>query len=80
MHNKFSIELVQAKEEDIEYLINLRKDTMGEHYRNAKIIHTSENIRERVLYRFDCANIILINGERAGLVKIIKNGYEWELC
>jgi ribosomal protein S18 acetylase RimI-like enzyme len=80
MHTTFSIELVQAKGEDIEYLLNLRKDTMGEHYRNAKIIQTSENIREKVLYRFDCAKIVIINGEKAGLVKIIKNRNEWELC
>jgi ribosomal protein S18 acetylase RimI-like enzyme len=79
MHKKYSIQFIQAHYDDIEYLINLRNETMSEHFRNSRLTHTINDMRERVLYRLDCAKIILIDGERAGLVKVIKDGNEWEL-
>ena len=80
MHPKRSIQFVQAHTADIEFLVNLRNETMSGHFRKLNLAHTLENMRERVLYRLDCAKIIIINGERAGLLKVIKEGEEWELC
>jgi ribosomal protein S18 acetylase RimI-like enzyme len=80
MNIEYRINFRPARIEDINYLINLRKETMSEHFHNSKVIHTMENIFERVKYPFDCANIILINGEKAGLLKVIKEGKEWDLC
>jgi ribosomal protein S18 acetylase RimI-like enzyme len=80
MHPKFDIQFVQAQNEDIEFLLNLRMETMSGHFRNSKLTHTVEDMRKRVLYRFDCAKIIVINGERAGLLKVIKEEKLWELC
>lgn len=83
-HNKkmlteYTLEYIPAKTEDIDYLVDLRKATMSRHLENSNLPQTDEMMRARVLYRFDCAKLIIINGKRAGLLKIIKEGPEWEL-
>jgi ribosomal protein S18 acetylase RimI-like enzyme len=80
MCQKYRIDSIQATIDDIEFLIDLRNETMVEHFRNTNLPHTPENIRERVLYRLDCAKILSINQERVGMVKVIKEGNIWELC
>jgi ribosomal protein S18 acetylase RimI-like enzyme len=79
MPPKYRIEFIQATDDDIEYLLNLRTQTMSEHLCNSKVVQTQDQMRERVLYRFDCAKIIKINGEKKGLLKVVKEGSEWEL-
>jgi ribosomal protein S18 acetylase RimI-like enzyme len=73
------IQSIPAVAEDIEFLINLRNETMARHFKNAGLTQTMENIRERVIYRLDCAQIIMIDGEKGGLLKVIKNERDWEL-
>jgi ribosomal protein S18 acetylase RimI-like enzyme len=79
MIEKYNIKFIPATVEDIEFLINLRNETMLTHFLNAGITQNIENIREIVLYRLDCAQIIIINGEKGGLVKVIKKKGVWEL-
>jgi ribosomal protein S18 acetylase RimI-like enzyme len=79
MNTNYKIEFVEATKDDVKYLIDLRIQTMSEHLKNSFVNQTPEQMKERVLYRFDCAKIILINGEKAGLLKVVKNLNEWEL-
>jgi ribosomal protein S18 acetylase RimI-like enzyme len=79
MPPNYKIEYLQATNDDIDYLVDLRIQTMSEHLRKSSVFQSGPKLRERVLYRFDCARIIVINGERAGLLKVVKEGEEWEL-
>jgi ribosomal protein S18 acetylase RimI-like enzyme len=80
MQTKCTLEYIPAGTEDVGYLMDLRKATMAVHFDNSDDHQTEEMLLERVLYRLDCAKLIIINGRRAGLLKAIKEGPEWELC
>jgi ribosomal protein S18 acetylase RimI-like enzyme len=79
MKIKSKIQLIPAVDEDVEYLINLYYETMAKHIKNADLIQSNNYIKERIIYRLDCAQIIIINGEKGGLLKVIKNDADWEL-
>jgi len=69
----------QALEADVPFLLALRERTMAGH-QLASGVEPSEAERERrVRARFDCAQIILLAGEPVGLLKVIKDGSQWEL-
>lgn len=62
--------LRQARESDIEYLLSLRKQTMGPHMR-AMGLATNEEVQvERVKYAFEHASVVEIDGKAAGLFKV----------
>ena len=68
-----------ATEADMSFLLELRRKTMSEHLRLSGI-EPSENERvERVLARFECAEIILLSGQPVGLLKVARDGQKWDL-
>ncbi len=62
----------KASENDIDYLLDLRTQTMNPHYADSGLPTDRESTLQRILYQFDMANIILLNNEPAGLLKINK--------
>ncbi|NML70374.1 GNAT family N-acetyltransferase [Chryseobacterium sp. RP-3-3] len=62
----------KASENDIDYLLDLRTKTMNPHYTDSHLPTDRETTLQRILYQFDKANIILLNNEPAGLLKINK--------
>lgn len=62
-----------ATQEDIEYLLWLRKATMDEYIIRAGLPATEEAHLARINYAFEHARIISVNGDRAGLIKIIEH-------
>ncbi|KFF24659.1 GNAT family N-acetyltransferase [Chryseobacterium vrystaatense] len=60
----------KASENDIDYLLDLRTKTMNPHYADSNLPTDRETTLQRILYQFDKAHIILLNDERAGLLKI----------
>lgn len=66
-----------AKDADLPFLLELRRSTMTEHLRLSGV-EPSENERvERVLARFECAEIILLGGDAVGLLKVARGGKNW---
>ena len=60
----------KALETDIDYLLQLRKETMSEHLINSGIISNDEDQLLRINYLFDQAKIVMLNNENVGLLKL----------
>jgi ribosomal protein S18 acetylase RimI-like enzyme len=67
------IDYRKASEKDIDFLLDLRAKTMNEHYANSSLPTDKASTLQRVLYQFEKANIILLNDEPIGLLKIDKS-------
>ncbi|MES2824917.1 MAG: GNAT family N-acetyltransferase [Pseudomonadota bacterium] len=77
MDNKISFRL--AEEKDKPFLLKLRNETMNGHIYNAGLIPNNEIHIERINYRFDCANVVVVDDIEVGLLKVIKEGELWHL-
>ncbi len=60
----------QADENDIDFLLNLRMKTMNPHYETSGLSTDRETTLQRVLYQFEKANIILLDNQPIGLLKV----------
>ncbi|MBB6372458.1 GNAT family N-acetyltransferase [Chryseobacterium shigense] len=69
----------KATENDIDYLLDLRTKTMNPHYSASHLPTDREATLQRILYQFDKANIILLNNEPVGLLKISRTGHKTEV-
>lgn len=65
-----NIEYRKASENDTDFLLDLRMKTMNEHYASSNLATDRESTLQRVLYEFEKANIVLLNNEPIGLLKI----------
>lgn len=63
------ISLRSATLQDIDFLVELRAQTMGPHIAAMGLPTSKEDYLERVNYRFDCAQIIMVDNHPAGLFK-----------
>ena len=68
-----------AVEADLPFLLELRRRTMTGHQRASGIHLSDDEQRGRVLDRFECAQIVLLSGEPAGLFKVARDANEWSL-
>lgn len=59
-----------AIETDIDYLLWLRKETMNQHLINSGISLTEEEQLLRITHLFTKAKIVILNGQRIGLLKL----------
>ena len=62
----------KAVEKDLDFLLNLREETMTNHLFNSGFKVTEENHLERIKYQFENAKIILLDEIEIGLLKIIE--------
>ncbi|CAI8737400.1 GNAT family N-acetyltransferase [Chryseobacterium sp. IT-36CA2] len=60
----------QADETDIDFLLNLRMKTMNPHYEASGLSTDRETTLQRVLYQFEKANIIFLDNQPIGLLKV----------
>ncbi|THV60531.1 MULTISPECIES: GNAT family N-acetyltransferase [Chryseobacterium] len=60
----------QADETDIDFLLNLRMKTMNPHYEASGLSTDRETTMQRILYQFEKANIIYLNNQPIGLLKL----------
>lgn len=67
---KVTIGFRQAQSSDIDYLLQLRKATMGEHLIAAGLNLTDQQHLERIKEFFADSSIILINKQPIGLIKL----------
>ncbi len=69
----------KASENDLGFLLDLRMKTMTEHYASSGLPTTEESALQRVLYQFEKANIISLDNEPIGLLKINKESDKTEI-
>jgi ribosomal protein S18 acetylase RimI-like enzyme len=68
-----------ATHADVPFLLELRSRTMTAHQVASGLTPSEEERMGRVQYRFECAQIILWNGDPAGLFKVARDGARWKL-
>lgn len=67
---KVTIGFRQAQQKDIPYLLQLRKDSMGEHLLRAGLNLSDHQHLERISEFFADSSIILMNNHPIGLIKL----------
>lgn len=77
--NQLDLTFKKATEEDIEFLLWLRKETMVEHYINAGKDVNEESLLSRIHYQFEHAKIILLDHQKIGLLKVAEQDNEIEI-
>src|SRR3954470_20463255 len=76
---ELNIKFRKTEKSDLPFLLALRTESMNPHILNAGLIPNEENHLERIQYRFDCAEIVILNSEEVGLLKVVKEGSVWDL-
>ncbi|MNS83975.1 Acetyltransferase (GNAT) family protein [compost metagenome] len=74
-----SLALQPATEEDLPFLLALRKATMQEHMERAGAPATDEHHLARIQYHFDDAQIVWVDGRPAGLFKHYRDTDGWHI-
>lgn len=77
--NSAKLTLRPAAQEDVPFLLELRRQTMAAHQLASGLVPSLKEGTRRVLVRFDCAQVILLNQQPVGLLKVCRNGKDWEL-
>lgn len=64
---------------DIPWLLQLRRTTMDPHLAATGASTAEAHHRERLMDRFECAQVLLEGGRPVGLLKLCRDGGEWHL-
>ena len=62
---------------DLPFLLELRVATMAPQFARQGIVLSADEHRRRAEFRLDAANIIEVDGQPAGLVKLLQDGSTW---
>lgn len=68
-----------ATEADVPFLLELRRVTMSEHQLASGVVPAEQERLRGVLARFECAEVVLDSGRPLGLLKVARDGADWEL-
>ncbi len=68
-----------ATEADIPFLLSLRRETMDGHLVATGASISDEHHRDRLMYHFDCAEVLTNNDEPVGLLKVKRQPGVWEI-
>lgn len=71
--NNAKITYRSCNENDLEYLLWLRKETMSSHLEKAGFNLEDEDHLKRIMYEFENANLIFLNQQKIGLLKLVEN-------
>lgn len=69
----------RARLDDIPFLLTLRCQTMDQHLAASGLSTSEADHRVRVMYRFDCAEVLLRGATPVGLLKLLRDGTQWQL-
>jgi ribosomal protein S18 acetylase RimI-like enzyme len=69
----------KATPTDLPFLVKLRRETMDLHFAASGVIQSEEEHVQRVLVRFESAEILVQDSEPIGLLKVVREGLNWEL-
>jgi ribosomal protein S18 acetylase RimI-like enzyme len=73
------ITLRPANQEDMPFLLDLRQQTMNPYVIASGLMPSTEELLQRILFRFDCARIVQLAGEAVGMLKVARDGKDWYL-
>ncbi len=76
---RFGLSLRPATPADIPFLLQLRDATMTRHFAASGVNVSQEEHYERVMYRYECAQVIERDGIASGIFKVTRDGSEWHL-
>lgn len=68
-----------ATDADIPFLLELRRQNITPHQIASGAEATERERHERVLYRFDCAQVVVRDGAPVGILKLTRDGLDWHL-
>ena len=69
----------RATDADIPFLLALRRETMDVWLAASGVGMKDDAHRARLLYRFDCADVVVHDGEPAGLLKVDRTPGVWDI-
>ncbi|PJJ08497.1 acetyltransferase (GNAT) family protein [Flavobacterium sp. 1] len=69
----------KASEEDTEFLLWLRQETMVEHLNSAGMEVDEKKLLSRIKHQFEHAKIILLQDQKIGLLKLVETNTEIEI-
>lgn len=69
----------QATESDVPFLMRLRRESMDQHLIAAGASTSEPDHFARLMYRFDCAEVLLQEGSPVGLLKVSRSGRDWKI-
>ena len=68
-----------AAESDVPFLMRLRRESMDEHLIATGASTSETDHQARLRYRFDCAEVLLQDGNPVGLLKVSRDGRDWKV-
>lgn len=74
-----SLRLRPAEEADVPFLLDLRGKAMGAHYEALGLAPDVEHLEARVRAGFEVAQIIEVEGQAVGLIKVQRPPAEWHV-
>jgi ribosomal protein S18 acetylase RimI-like enzyme len=73
------LSLRSATEDDIPLLLELWRDTMSPSFLALGILPAVEQPLHRILMRFECAEMVILEDIPIGLFKVARDGGDWKL-
>jgi ribosomal protein S18 acetylase RimI-like enzyme len=79
--SKLLVELTRrpATEQDVPFLLALRHHSMDQHLAASGASTSEVDHLSRLMYRFDCAEVLMRNGIPVGLLKVARDPPEWKI-
>lgn len=68
-----------ATEADLPFLLALRQESMGPHLAASGLHGTPDDFLARVMHRFDCAQVLMLEDEPVGLLKLQREPDAWHV-
>jgi ribosomal protein S18 acetylase RimI-like enzyme len=68
-----------ACESDFAFLLDLRAQTIEPHFSAAGIVHSPAEQEARVRELFECAEILELDGQSIGLLKVLREPTHWRV-
>jgi len=69
----------RATDSDVPFLMRLRRETMEAHLMAAGLSMSEADHLARLRHRYDCAEVLLQDGHAVGLLKLSRDGSDWEI-
>lgn len=73
------LELRPASAADLPFLLALRVVTMTPHQLGSGVSVSTREQEERLHYRFECARVVEVEGQPAGILKVTRDGLDWQV-
>lgn len=68
-----------ATSADVPFLLGLRRATMHEHLAASGVGMSDDDHLGRLMHRFECAQVIQVDGAAVGMIKVFRGDDAWEI-